>query len=354
MHLAILRLETTAPSHLCAGDRLPGCPRPYAAQQQGARPSTLSAPQEIARAPQNTWQQLVRSPIRAAAGGETVRSVRQGLGAPGQRRLAALLVLLGCLGILVLLHVPPASAQSIFDDMLSGFEVMIGQSVYADVVAEYGPPIRLPAARQQWVERIFNDVVAQARRKDITYQLTILDSPVVNAFAAPGGYIFLTRGILGHIGDDADALANVLGHEIAHVEQKHGMSTIGRQLGLGLIFQLLFGNQRERNEAIYSAAVIVTQLMRLGWSREQEHESDDLGQRLAFAAGYDPMGMVRFFELLRELEGEEVPFLEFLRTHPLTSERIARARARAEELRRSSAHLPLLPVPAVALAGVGG
>src|SRR5690606_30748135 len=131
-----------------------------------------------------------------------------------------------------------------------------------------------------------------ARRKDITYQLTILDSPVVNAFAAPGGYIFLTRGILAYIGNDADALANVLGHEIAHVEHKHGMSTIGRQLGLSLVFQLLFGNQQQVNEGIYNAAVIVTQLISLGWSREQEHESDDLGQRLAFAAGYDPMGMV--------------------------------------------------------------
>lgn len=250
---------------------------------------------------------------------------------------ALVVVLAGWLLFSALFDAPTASAQSFIDDLLSGFEVMIGQSVYADVVAEYGPPIRLPEGRQRWVERIFGDVVGQARRKNITYQLTILDSPVVNAFAAPGGYIFLTRGILAYIGDDADALANVLGHEIAHVEQKHGMNTIGRRLGLSLVLQLLFGDARQRNEAIYSAAVLVTELVSLGWSREQEHESDDVGQRLAFAAGYDPMGMVRFFELLQNLEGEEVPFLEFLRTHPLTSDRIARARARAEELRRGAA-----------------
>jgi len=265
-------------------------------------------------------------PIPLELGWRTA-SVRRGRG--------AVAVILACL-LAVLLSAAPAGAQSFWDELLSGFEVAIGRSVADNVVREYGPPARLPATRQQWVQGIFADIVAQARRKDISYQLTVLDSQVVNAFAAPGGYIFITTALLEHVGKDADALANVLGHEVAHVEHKHGMNTLGRQLGIGLVLDLLFGGQQQRDNALFTAAQVATQLISLGWSREQEHEADDRGQRLAAAAGYDPMGMVRFFEVLQRLQGQEVPFLEFLSTHPLTSERIERARARAAELRGSS------------------
>jgi len=127
-------------------------------------------------------------------------------------------------------------------------------------------------------------------------------------------------------------VANVIGHEIAHVERRHGMNALGRRLGLGLVLQLALGPPSEDSPVWHQVAVIATELMHLGWSRDQEHEADDTGQRLAAAAGYDPHGMVRFFTILRELEGLEIPFLEFLSTHPLTSERIERARVRAELL----------------------
>lgn len=223
----------------------------------------------------------------------------------------------------------PASAQSFLDQLLVGLEVSIGESVAADVIAEYGPPIRLEPQRQRQIDTAFQRIVAQASRKEIEYNLKILQSDVVNAFAAPGGHIFITTGLLKYIDDDIDALANVLGHEVAHVELKHGMNALVRQLGMGLVLQLLFGG----SDAVFRQVVAVAaELTRRGWSREQEYESDDLGQRLAAAAGYDPYGMVRFFEVLRELEGQEVPFLEFLSTHPLTSERADRARARARSL----------------------
>lgn len=230
---------------------------------------------------------------------------------------------------------PAAYAQDLFGGLLTGVEVMIGESVAASVIEEYGQPVRLSPARQKWVDTIFNDIVARAkRRKEITYRLSILDSQVVNAFAAPGGYIFITTGLLRHIGDDADALANVLGHEVAHVEHKHGMNTLMRQLGTGFVLQLLFGGS---TEVVRQVAGVAMSLIHLGWSREQEHESDDTGQRMAAAAGYDPEGMVRFFTVIQRLEGEETPQLEFLRTHPLTSERIQRARARAQTLKATSA-----------------
>ena len=223
----------------------------------------------------------------------------------------------------------PAAAQSLWDELVLGLELVIGQSVAQSVREEYGGVAQLSRGEQQRIEQVFADVVAQAGRKEIPYNLTVLDTDVVNAFAAPGGHIFITTGLLRELGGDMDALANVLGHEVAHVEHKHGMNSLSRQLGLGLLLQLFFG---QSNEMVQQVAAAVLSLVRLGWSRDQEHESDDLGQHLAAAAGYDPWGMVRFFERLRELEGMKVPFLEFLRTHPLTSDRLERARARAGTL----------------------
>lgn len=224
---------------------------------------------------------------------------------------------------------PSALAQSFWDQLLIGVEVTIGESVAQDVIAEYGQPVKLASKQQERIEKTFADLVAQADRKEIKYSLTILKSDVVNAFAAPGGYVFLTTGLLTHIADDIDALANVLGHEIAHIELKHGMNTLSRQLGTGLLLQLVLGGSAE---VLQTVVAVAYELTRLGWSREQEYQSDEVGQRLAAAAGYDPAGMVRFFEILKDLEGREVPFLEFLSTHPLTSERAERARARAASL----------------------
>jgi len=244
--------------------------------------------------------------------------------------LAGLLALVLLLPGTYLSPQTPAAAQDLWSGLLTGIEVMIGESVAASVRQEYGQPVKLPPARQRWVDSIFADIAGQASRTEINYTLEILDTRVVNAFAAPGGYIFLTTGLLSHIGEDAHALANVLGHEVAHVELKHGMNTLVRQLGMGFFIRLLLGDQSDRTWR--TVVGVATELVRLGWSREQEYEADDLGQHLAAAAGYDPWGMVRFFEALRRLEGQEVPCLEFLRTHPLTSERMERARVRAQAL----------------------
>lgn len=272
-------------------------------------------------------------------GGTGAGTAFRGSGAAAPR-FAALAVL--CLALCIGGLFPPAAAgQDLFSSLLDGVEVMIGESVAQSVVEQYGPPVRLTPARQQWVDGIFAAVVAQTRREAMPYTLHILHSDEVNAFAAPGGYVFVTTALLSYVGDDADALANVLGHEVAHVEHKHGMNALVRQLGIGFLLQLVLGGSS--NDTLETVTGVAVALLSLGWSREQEHESDDLGQRLAAAAGFSPYGMVRFFEVLQRLEGQEIPFLEFLHTHPLTSDRIARARQRAESLQPAAAARPAAP-----------
>ena len=150
--------------------------------------------------------------------------------------------------------------------MLTGVEVTIGESVAHDVIAEYGQPIRLPDQEQERIDKVFANIVNQADRKEITYTLTILQSDVVNAFAAPGGYVFLTTGLLRHVADDTDILANVIGHEVAHIELKHGMNTITRQLGMGLLFQLVLGGS---DKVLRTVVAVAAELTRLGWSRNK-------------------------------------------------------------------------------------
>lgn len=239
------------------------------------------------------------------------------------------------------------SAQSLWDQLLTGIELSIGDQVAENVLAEYGPPARLTPAERQWLDQIFRDIVARAQRQDIPYILTVLDSPVINAFAAPGGYIFLTTGLLDVIGHDTDAVANVIGHEVAHVERRHGMSALGRRVGLGLLLDLMLGTPSENSPVWQTLARIGTELLHLGWSREDEHDADEAGQRLAAAAGYDPRGMVRFFAVLQELQGAELPLLQFLSTHPLTSERIERARSRAGSLTAAAPYQPAAASPYV-------
>lgn len=257
-----------------------------------------------------------------------------------EERSEAEIVHIGALALVfvMLLGIAPfVSAQGVWERLLTGFESSIGGAVVRDVHEQFGPPIGLPRAEQLRVDTIFANVVLQAERRDIVYTLHVLDSETINAFAAPGGYIFLTTGLLRHVGDDPDALANVLGHEVAHVEHKHGIHTLGRNLGLDTLMQLVFGQRAAEDEVWQVIAGVSVRLMQLGWSRSQEYASDDLGQRLAADAGYDPEGMVRFFHVLRQLEGEETPLLQFLSTHPLTSERMRKAADRAAALSGRSA-----------------
>lgn len=211
--------------------------------------------------------------------------------------------------------------------LMDQFEISIGTSTFPALVEQYGGIYELPLHQRQRLNEVFARVVAVTDRKELTYSLTVLDTYDVNAFALPGGFIFITKGMLRNIGDDEHVLAAVLGHELAHVEKKHGLNAVLKQLGLFVLIEVsLLWLKESNNELLRTASTVLMDLLQSGWGREAEYEADFYGQVYAAKAGFDPSGAVHLVDHLLAIEGDDQPKSLF-QTHPPTPQR----RARLEE-----------------------
>jgi len=204
-------------------------------------------------------------------------------------------------------------------------EISLGQETDQEVRAQYG--IYSDSNLNDYVERIGMSLAPHTHRSHLTYHFVILDTPVINAFAAPGGYIYVTRGVMAAMNSEAE-LAVVLGHELGHVNARHS----ARRLSKMLLVQvgLAVGSAISDTFAkISGAASIGMQLLFLKYSRDDERQADQLGIEYARKGGYNPAKMIDFFTTLQEMgdlsEGHSLP--GFLSTHPLTTERIKNTKA---------------------------
>jgi len=201
-------------------------------------------------------------------------------------------------------------------------EVALGKETAMYVEKEFGvyddPELR------NYVNGVGQKLANASERKEITYYFNILNTPMVNAFAAPGGFVFVTRGILKELDDEAQ-LAGVIGHEIGHVAYRHGAKQFEKVFGYQAI--LLIGEiitKRDLSQLRQYTDFFVS-LMLLGYSRKNEFEADNSGVRYSLAAGYDPKAMVEFFDKLKAMEKRAPSEFETLfRSHPPTADRIER------------------------------
>ncbi len=199
-------------------------------------------------------------------------------------------------------------------------EIALGKQTDEEIKAQYGsyddPDLTA------YVQRVGQSMTSLTHRPHLTYHFAILDTPVVNAFAVPGGYIYVTRGILALMNSEAE-LAVVLAHELGHVNARHSMAKLSQlmiaQLGLAVGAAI-----SETFAKITGAASIGIQLLFLKFSRDDEREADALGIEYSRKGGYNPGEMVNFFVSLEKMGdlsgGQSLP--GFLSTHPLTGERI--------------------------------
>jgi Zn-dependent protease with chaperone function len=232
---------------------------------------------------------------------------------------------------------------------------LFSQSVKAaqEAVEEYGAydnPKEL-----ERVNRIAFQLLAKADFDRYPFSFGLVDMPVPNAFALPGGQIFVTRGLLDLEPDD-DMLANVLGHEITHVIHEHYlkmkkkatlMSILSNALMLGVIVGA--GQNRQYTnpghdpldhqdnsgdilQGAAAASVVVSELLLRSYSRENEDDADENGQRLAAQAGYDPAGAQKFWALLNSRAPQTKEY-GYLQTHPFAEDRAKYATVRAAELK---------------------
>lgn len=207
----------------------------------------------------------------------------------------------------------PVTGRTSFNLMSEGQEVALGRSSHDSVIQEYG--LYGEDRWQSYVNDIGQEIAGISHRSHLEFHFHVVDSPVVNAFALPGGWIYFTRGILANFNSE-DELAGVMGHEIGHVVARHGAEQYSKAQLAGIGLEL--GSAFSKNFRKYRMlAEIGTSLLFLKFSRSQESESDKLGVAYTTQLGYDSHKMADFFRTIHRISagsGQSMP--NFLSTHP--------------------------------------
>lgn len=201
-------------------------------------------------------------------------------------------------------------------------EVAVGRQIDAQIRKEYEISEDRDLAGR--VEALGREIARRTGRDELEFQFAVLETEQVNAFAVPGGFIYVTTGLMEMVEND-DELACILGHEAGHIAARHGIkrSESGTLLTIPVVaISILAGGRAGQ------VADLAVTLGQLSYSRKDEFEADELGMLYASRAGYDPAGMVSFLGKLRELEEEKGHvIIAPLSTHPPTDQRIENARS---------------------------
>jgi len=230
----------------------------------------------------------------------------------------------------------PVTGRREFSLVSAQQEAQMGREGYPAVVAEYG--IYEDSTTQRYVEGVGRKLAKVSHLPDLDWHFTVIDDPSVNAFAMPGGYIYVTRGILAHLNSEAQ-LAGVLGHEIGHVTHRHSASQISRQqlAGIGLGVASVLSPTAARYGQVAQQAL---GLMFLKYSRDHENEADQSGVDYATRAGYEPNEIPPTYAMLKrvgERAGQRLP--GFLSTHPDPGDREVRTTELARAAREGKTGL---------------
>lgn len=207
-------------------------------------------------------------------------------------------------------------------------EVNLGQNADPDIRWQFGGLYNDPKVTA-YVNGVGQKAAAVSHRSNIKYHFAVVDSSVANAFALPGGFIYITRGLLVRLDNEAQ-LAAVLGHEIAHVTARHGIKRLQTTLGFNILLAIVdqvaaAGSEgyRQRRGFVKAASTIAYGTVALGYSRDNEFQADELGTIYARGAGYNPKGMVQLLGVLKSMHSREPSWIEkYLMSHPPATERI--------------------------------
>ena len=237
----------------------------------------------------------------------------------------------------------PATGRTFSTPISEQQEAQLGREEHPKILQEFGGEYKEKPALTTYVSSVGQFIAATSERKDVTYTFTVLNTPDVNAFAVPGGYIYTTRGLLALANSEAE-LASVLGHEAGHITARHTAERAGQAqtaqwsvLGATLLGAVLGG---DTGANLLGGAVAQGQQYRLAsYSQEQEFEADSLGVRYMKRATYDPQAAATFLSALRaqtqleaKLAGKDpnvVDDTNMMASHPRTVDRVQRAIAEA-------------------------
>jgi predicted Zn-dependent protease len=223
----------------------------------------------------------------------------------------------------------PVTGKRQFVLMSERQEVAMGAEYDPQIIAAFG--LYEDEALQAFMEEKGREMGLISHRSNLQYHFRILDSPVINAFAVPGGYIYMTRGILTHFNNEAEFIG-VLAHEMGHITARHTVSRHAKQtLGQVLLIGGMIASEEFRKYGEFAMAGM--QLLFLKYSRDDEREADRLGVEYTAKVGYDASRFADFFKLLQKmnLASEHGGIPTFLSTHPDPGDRYNSVKEQADE-----------------------
>ncbi|QDR78935.1 M48 family metallopeptidase [Sporomusa termitida] len=202
------------------------------------------------------------------------------------RRITGLLI---CFVIMINIYGLPLAAAAIIS---TNQEISIGAKVAEQLEKKHG--LVDDAALQARIARIGTRLVAVSERKDLTYSFKVLNSKDVNALAAPGGFVYIFKGLVDYMPSDEE-LAGVIGHEIGHIVRRHSVKQIEKSLAVSVLFGAAFGDRGPLLQNLAQNAIMA------GYSRKDEREADQQGFKQTHLAGYNPYSMLLTLQKLDDL-----------------------------------------------------
>jgi beta-barrel assembly-enhancing protease len=200
-------------------------------------------------------------------------------------------------------------------------EIALGREITGSILG--AAPLVKDAALQQYVNKVGRWVASQSERADLPWKFGVIDSADLNAFAAPGGYVLITKGLYANLQNESQ-LAGVLGHEIAHVVKKHQLKVLQKQqllnMGAGKLSDLLGKNDDIAKKAIGTGAEISAR----GLDKDAEFEADRMGLVLAARAGYEAFGLPEVLQTIGHTSKNDSSVALLFKTHPSPDERLAK------------------------------
>ncbi len=190
----------------------------------------------------------------------------------------------------------PVTGKQDFVTISENQEIDIGKRYHSQILKE--TPAYQDVELQSYVQRIGDSLSAKSHRPNLFYRFTVLDSPDINAFALPGGYIYINRGLMAYLSSEEE-LAAVLGHEIGHVTARHSVRQYSQSQVLGILSAVIATNQ---GRSAGNLANLASGALLSGYGREMELEADDLGAQYIFQDGYSAQGMYEVLSVLKDQE----------------------------------------------------